>query len=148
MEDIDNLVKGLNELLGNLLSVSNQKNPYGNNKVSFSLINISFNVTSCPLDETILHVTQEKLYKSNEVKDPLVDVIEIKDQIRVIVTLPGIKSENVWFDVRPGGILTIEIMASGQILKKEIQCKAKPEQISIKSSKVNNSVLELVFDKI
>ena len=64
----------------------------------------------------------------------------------MIATLPGIKNEDVWFDVK-NGILTVEIIQYGQILKKQIACDTKPGQILIKSSKVNNSVLEIIFDK-
>lgn len=110
-----------------------------------SLINVSFNVRSHPLDDEISSKAQEK-YLYNERKDPLIDVIETPKQIRVIATLPGIKNEDVWFDVKHG-ILTVEIIQYGQILKKQILCDTKPGQIIIKSSKVNNSVLEIIFDK-
>ena len=64
-----------------------------------------------------------------------------------MVTLPGIKNEDVWFDIKHG-ILTVEIIKYGQVLKKEIQCNTKPGQVLIKSATVNNSVLELIFDKV
>ncbi|MDC8452067.1 MAG: hypothetical protein LV477_04050 [Candidatus Nitrosotalea sp.] len=144
MADIDVLVKDLNDLISHVLSAS-AKNPSTNAVFSPSLINVSFNVRSHPLDDEISSKAQEK-YLYNERKDPLIDVIETPKQIRVIATLPGIKNEDVWFDVKHG-ILTVEIIQYGQILKKQILCDTKPGQIIIKSSKVNNSVLEIIFDK-
>jgi hypothetical protein len=144
MTDIDVLVKDLNDLISHVLSAS-AKNPRTNAIYPSSLINVSFNVQSHPLDEEISSKAQEK-YLYNERKDPLIDVIETPKQIRVIATLPGIKNEDVWFDVKHG-ILTVEIIQYGQILKKQILCDTKPGQILIKSSKVNNSVLEIIFDK-
>ncbi len=144
MTDIDVLVKDLNDLISHVLNAS-AKNPRRNAIYPSSLINISFNVQSHPLDEEISSKAQEK-YLYTERKDPLIDVIETPKQIRVIATLPGIKNEDVWFDVK-NGILTVEIIQYGQILKKQITCDTKPGQILIKSSKVNNSVLEIIFDK-
>lgn len=147
MSDIDIIVNDFSDLIANLLKVSAKRNPYNNGMIPTSLINVSFNVKAHSLEEMLSNNLQEKLCQYHEGKDPLIDVIETTDQIRVIATLPGIKNEDVWFDVR-NGVLTVEIIRYGQILKKEIQCKTKPEQVLIKSSKVNNSVLELVFDKV
>lgn len=144
MTDIDVLVKDLNDLISHVLRAS-AKNPRKNAVFPSSLISISFNVQSHPLDDEISNKAREK-YLYNERKDPLIDVIDTPTQIRVIATLPGIKNEDVWFDVKHG-ILTVEIIQYGQILKKQILCDAKPGQILIKSSKVNNSVLEIIFDK-
>ena len=147
MSDIDIIVNDFSDLIANLLRVSTKRNSHNNGIIPTSLINISFNVQTHSLEEMLSNDLQDKLYLYREGKDPLIDVIETADQIRVIATLPGIKNEDVWFDVR-NGILTVEIIRYGQILKKEIQCKTKPEQVLIKSSRVNNSVLELVFDKV
>jgi len=149
MADIDVIIKDLNDLVENLISIKPKRNPYANNVIpSTSLINVSVNLTMHSLEDSISNEIQEKkLYRNHERHDPLIDVIENKDQIRVIVTLPGIKSEDVWFDIKHG-ILTVEIIKYGQVLKKQISCNTKPGQVSIKSSTVNNSVLELVFDKL
>ena len=149
MTDIDVLIKDLNDLVKNVISIKPRRNSYSNNIFPpTSLINISVNLITHSLEESISDEVQEKkLYRNHERNDPLIDVIENKDQIRVIVTLPGIKNEDVWFDIKHG-ILTVEIIKYGQVLKKEIQCSTNPGQVSIKSSTVNNSVLELVFDKV
>ena len=149
MTDIDVLIKDLNDLVKNVISIKPTRNHSSNNVfLPTSLVNISLNLTTHSLEESISNEVQEKkLYRNHERNDPVVDVIENKDQIRVIVMLPGIKNEDVWFDIKHG-ILTVEIIKYGQVLKKEIQCNAKPGQVSIKSSTVNNSVLELVFDKV
>jgi len=144
--DIDVLIKDLNDLIANVQSVNRKRNPYTNNVSQPSFLNISFNIISHPLDEIVSSKAQEK-FLYNERKDPLIDVIETQDQIRVIATLPGIKNEDVWFDLKHG-VLTVEIIQHGQILKKQIKCDTEPGQILIKSSKVNNSVLEIIFDKV
>ncbi len=146
MGDIDILIKDLNDLIANVQSVNTKQNPYTNNVSKPSFLSISFDIISHPLDEIVSSKAQEK-FLYNERKDPLIDVIETQDQIRVIATLPGIKNEDVWFDLKHG-ILTVEIIQYGQILKKQIKCDTEPGQILIKSSKVNNSVLEIIFDKV
>lgn len=149
MVDIDVTLKDLNDLVENVIKIKPKRNPYGNNVFSpASLINVSVNLAVHSLEESISNEVQEKkLYRNHERNEPLIDVIENKDQIRVIVTLPGIKNEDVWFDIKHG-ILTVEIIKYGQVLKKEIQCNTKPGQVLIKSATVNNSVLELIFDKV
>ena len=149
MADIDVLVKDLNDLVTNVIKMKPKRNPYVNNMFApTSLINVSVNLQAHSLEESISNRVQEKkLYLYHERNDPVIDVIETGEQICMIVTLTGIKNEDVWFDIKHG-ILTVEIIKYGQVLKKEIKCNAQPGQISIKSSTVNNSVLEIIFDKV
>ncbi len=146
--DIEGLLKHINDLVSGVISITPPKNNAGNYMPSTSLINVRINVTATPLDELFSKDADKvKLYPKHERNDPLIDVIETGNEIRVIATLPGIRTEDVWVNVK-NGILTIEVMKYGQILKKEIPCNVSSEQISIKSSTVNNSVLEIVFDKV
>ncbi|GEM_PF-2471199 len=145
--DIDIFLKDINELLLGVLTITSSKNVSGN-PPSTSLINIRMSMTTTPLDESFSsEVPKTKVYPRRERNDPLIDVIDTGSQIRIITTLPGIRSEDVWFDIE-NGILTIEISKYGQVLRKEIPCNISSEQISIKSSTVKNSVLEIIFDKV
>ncbi|HEU5221436.1 MAG TPA: hypothetical protein VFU58_05190, partial [Candidatus Nitrosotalea sp.] len=94
MVDIDVTLKDLNDLVENVIKIKPKRNPYGNNVFSpASLINVSVNLAVHSLEESISNEVQEKkLYRNHERNEPLIDVIENKDQIRVIVTLPGIKN--------------------------------------------------------
>ncbi len=146
--DIDILLKDINELLSGVLSITPPKRVSGNYIPPTSLINVRMTMTATPLDESLsTDVTKTKLYPRHERNDPLIDVIDTGNQIRVIATLPGIRTEDVWFDIK-NGILTIEISKYGQVLRKDIPCNISSEQISIKSSTVKNSVLEVVFNKV
>ena len=75
--------------------------------------------------------------------EPLIDVIEEKDTMRVIALLPGIKKEDIRYRVM-GEALELEIFKDCTY-RNEIPFNARPEQVVIKSATVNNSVLEVVF---
>lgn len=92
------------------------------------------------------NMSQKKLYPWPE-RDPLVDVIECGATVRVIVALPRIMAEDVWFSVRDGSI-TVEISKYGQIFRKEVPCRVRSESLVAIRSSLLNSVLEVVFKKI
>lgn len=146
--DIDTLLKNIDDLVSDVVNIKPLQNIRGNYLYPTSLINVHMTMTTRPLDELpSTDVTKAKLYPRHERNDPLIDVIDTGNQIRVIATLPGIRTEDVWFDIK-NGILTIEISKYGQVLRKDIPCNISSEQISIKSSTVKNSVLEIIFDKV
>lgn len=147
MSDIDIVVKDLSDLISSIIRVAPQKNRSASNSFpSTSLINISVNITTRTLEESFAKVPEEKQYPPQERNEPLIDIIENKDTIRVIATLPGIRKEDVWFHVEKD-VLVVEVTKYGRVYKKEIPCNAKADQISTRSSTLNNSVLEIVFDK-
>lgn len=78
--------------------------------------------------------------------EPVVDVIMAKNAFKIIIVFPGIRQENVHFSVKDD-IVEVKISKNGYIFRKEIPHSAKAEQISIKSSTINNSVLEATFIK-
>jgi len=78
--------------------------------------------------------------------EPVVDMIIAKNAFKIIIIFPGIRQENVHFSVKDD-IVEVEISKNGYVFRKEIPHKAKAEQISIKSSTINNSVLETTFIK-
>ncbi|MGE5599888.1 MAG: hypothetical protein ACM3UQ_00060 [Clostridiales bacterium] len=148
MVDIDVIVNDLDDLVAGILGIRKERTLSGRSmSPAASLINVSVNITAHSFDDSIAGGIREKLYQNNENREPLVDVIETSDKIRIIATLPGIRAEDVWYETS-NGVLTVEITKYGQVIKKEIKCSSKPGQILLKSSTVNNSVLELVFDKV
>ncbi len=92
------------------------------------------------------NISQRKLYPWPE-RDPLIDVIERGRTVRVIVVLPRITAEDVWFTVK-NGVMVVEISKYGQIFRKESPCKSKGCHLVLIRSAVHNSVLEAVFNKV
>ena len=84
--------------------------------------------------------------RPHEPHEPLIDVIEGSGSYRVVVLLPGVEAKDVTVKRLPGS-LKVEVVRGGTTFVKEIPCGARPERISIVSSKENNSVVELVFAK-
>ena len=79
-------------------------------------------------------------------REPLVDVIEDDDRVKIIAMIPGIKKEDIETNIRQG-FIDIKIRKGTDIFSKSIPCNVKPNQIGIKSISYNNSVLEMVFSK-
>ena len=77
----------------------------------------------------------------------LIDVIDERDGLRVIVLLPGIRSKDVKVGVRDR-LLRIEITKGGTTYSREIPCKLAPSDIKIKSVVEKNSVVEILFSKV
>jgi HSP20 family molecular chaperone IbpA len=77
-------------------------------------------------------------------KEPLIDVIEDGEVIRVIVLLPGVRREDVRVTTAAGR-LRVEVSSGDTVFTKEIQCKSAPSRIRVAASSERNSVVELVF---
>ena len=90
-------------------------------------------------------MSERKIYPWPE-RDPLIDVIETKDTVRVIVATPGIKNEDLWLNVKEG-LLIVEITKCGQVYRKVTPCGLKDGVPIAKNTTIHNSVLELVFEK-
>ena len=88
-----------------------------------------------------------RVYPKQAAQGPLIDVIDEKDGLRVIVLLPGIRSKDVKVGVRDR-LLRIEITKGGNTYSREIPCKLAPSDIKVKSVVENNSVVEILFSKI
>ena len=77
--------------------------------------------------------------------EPLIDAIEDDDSIRVIALFPGIRKEDIHYTVSEN---SLEIVIFGKrVYRKTICCTLRPEEVSVRSSTLNNSVLEIVFSK-
>ncbi len=88
-----------------------------------------------------------KVYPQPAVQAPLIDVIDEREGLRVIVLLPGIRSKDVKVGVRDR-LLKIEITKGGMVYSREIPCKLAPSDIKVKSVVEKNSVVEIIFSKV
>jgi hypothetical protein len=77
-------------------------------------------------------------------QEPLIDVIQTKDGLKVLVLLPGVSKEDVRVS-RRGNSLLFEITSRGRSYRKEVPCGLRPSGVSIKSVVENNSVVEITF---
>jgi len=78
--------------------------------------------------------------------EPLIDIIETSDIVRVIVTMSRIKKEDVWYEIKKDS-LEMAINKNGRVYKKEVPFAFTPEKTLVKSMAPNNSVLEIIFTK-
>lgn len=79
-------------------------------------------------------------------KEPTIEVIEGKHDIRIIAIIPGIKPEDIKTSIHDG-FIEIKITRENQLFHRKISCNIKPDQFCTKSLNYNNSVLEIIFSK-
>ncbi|AHC51262.1 heat shock protein Hsp20 [Sulfolobus acidocaldarius SUSAZ] len=84
----------------------------------------------------------------SEEREPLIDVIERGEEVRVIAELPGVDKNNIKIKIIEGGKKLI-IQASGEDRKyyKEIDLPTEVDDKSAKAS-YNNGVLQVVLKKL
>jgi len=143
VSDIKDVINKLDELI---LSLSNHDKTTKSSYRDYGIFGLNYSISIGIPDE--LQNTQKvkpQNYKSEDAV-PLIDVIETKDEIRVIVILPNIRKDDVWADLK-NNMLEVVVNKNGQVHRKEIPCDAKTENFFIKSTNLNNSVLEIVFAK-
>jgi len=115
-------------------------------RVTHGQITGSFSLKVGLLDSTT-NEEASRLYPEPAPRAPLIDVIDEKDGLRVIVLLPGIRSKDVKVGVRDR-LLRIEITKGGTTYSREIPCKLAPSDIKVKSVVEKNSVVEILFSKV
>mgnify|MGYP003624023046 CR=1 FL=1 len=145
MRDMDSMLKDIDDLVNDILHVGKKQNPL-NGMAGTSLVNISFNVNVVDLDYlTTYNTKQQKQYQQVE-KDIFFDVIDNDKQIKMVSIIPGIRKEEVYFDIKEG-LIELEIRKGEKLYFKQIYCKANPKNTSLDSITYNNSVLGIVFNK-
>ncbi len=80
-----------------------------------------------------------------EVREPLVDVFDEKDAIRVIAELPGVEANDIKVELE-GDILTIATVGQDRKYNKEILLPAKGKRDSLQTS-YRNGILEVTVAK-
>lgn len=91
----------------------------------------------------MIRIPVRRLYPWAE-KDPLIDVIENKGVVRVIVVLPSIRREDLWLDVKDG-ILVVEVTKYGKVYRKETPCNIIKNHVFVRSVIIHNAVLEAIL---
>ncbi len=146
MADFPNLFDELERvLLGILGTVQDAgETAVKKRRVTHGPITGSFSLKVGLLDST---TDREAPRVNPAVQAPLIDVIDGRDGLRVIVLLPGIRSKDVKVGVRDR-LLRIEIKKGGTTYSREIPCKLAPSDIKVKSVVEKNSVVEILFSKV
>lgn len=83
--------------------------------------------------------------KITEETEPLADVIDEKDKVRIIVEMPGVEKERI--KLKASGRELIIQASNGRKYFKKV---ALPDEIDVKSAKANyrNGILEIEFKKL
>ena len=77
-------------------------------------------------------------------RNPVIDVFEEGNEVKVLVHLPGIKKEDIVLLAGPKS-LRIEITKGDAKFRREIPCGANLTRARIRSSVENNSVVEIIL---
>ncbi len=147
MINIDPTLKALNNILSGIVSidvgrqVSNQHSSFG------GLLDTRINISILGIDDLFENSQRRKIFPQINQSESPIDIIEDKENLRVIAHFPGLKKEDIDFEVEDGSI-QLKMNDNGIIRHETIPCDIKPNRVSITSTTYNNSVLEIVFKKI
>lgn len=84
--------------------------------------------------------------KISDEREPLVDVIEEKDKVKIIAELPGVSRDDINLKSKDGR-LEIKVDAAGRKYHKVIELPCEVKSLSAKAS-YKNGVLEVTLDRI
>lgn len=98
--------------------------------VGGGILGVKLSINTSPL----VHDPQEghnlPRYQIQREDEPLVDVIEDKNILKVMALLPGVKKEDVSYDV-VDGMIKLKITKGGKVFYKEIPCDVNPSKVSL-----------------
>ena len=98
--------------------------------VGGGIVGVKLSINTSPL----VHDPQEghnlPKYQIQREDEPLVDVIEDKNILKVMALLPGVKKEDVSYDV-VDGMIKLKITKGGKVFYKEIPCDVNPSKVSL-----------------
>lgn len=103
-------------------------------------VRITTNVTISGLPEAL----RARQPRPSVVHEPLVEAVEEKGGVRVTVSLPGVKREDVTAEFE-GGALDITIKNKGRVHTRRIPLPRAPAELMVRSVVENNSVVEMRF---
>ena len=81
----------------------------------------------------------------SEEREPIVDVFDEKEAVRIIVEMPGVTQESIRTEIK-GDVLTLEAKGSDRKYYKEIILPKKADSSTLKT-KYKNGVLEIWLSK-
>ena len=98
--------------------------------VGGGIVGVKLSINTSPL----VHDPQEghnlPRYQIQREDEPLVDVIEDTNTLKVMALLPGVKKEDVSYDV-VDGMIKLKITKGGKVFYKEIPCDVNPSKVSL-----------------
>jgi Molecular chaperone (small heat shock protein) len=83
----------------------------------------------------------------SEEREPLVDVVDKGDEIRVVAEVPGVDKDSIKVKVVNGEKLIVQATGEDRKYYKEVELPAKVDENSAKAS-YKNGVLEVVLKKV
>lgn len=146
LADIDELLNGLQRMLSDLVRVADEggvvkirrRESIGNGLSISTNISVRVGLLEGEKD------TRQHL--SFSPAEPIVDVFDRGDELRVVALLPGIRREDV--NTRfENGTISVEIRRRGQVHYASLPCNLRPDEVTVESISTNNSVLEIVFKR-
>jgi len=150
-QDIGNLLNKLNNLVANTsISLGGMTDDsLRDSRYVLSVLGISLNFSTKTsfLEDSLrnnIKVSPPSPFIENS--EPLIDVLESPDSLKIVALLPGVRKEDISFDLKEG-FFELEIKKGGQFFSKKIPCEVRPAEIITKSVNYNNSILEIIFKK-
>ena len=115
---------------------------------AFGILSVKLSTKTRFLEDSIgndlkVNPTSPYIESSNE---PLIDVLDGPDNLKIVALLPGVKKEDISFNLKEG-FIELVIKKGSKIYRKEIPCEVRPTKIITESVNYNNSILEIVFKK-
>jgi HSP20 family molecular chaperone IbpA len=145
IRDIDDLLNSLQISLEEILEAIEKGETVSANKVDDTgPFRVTTNVRIRSLDDFV----REQIRSGTPAltREPLVDYFETKDGVRVVVTLPGVRREDVAVSFGHEA-LHLRISSGGMVHQRDIPCGVRPADLTVRSVVENNSVIEVRFSK-
>src|SRR5437867_2127495 len=150
-QDIGILLSKLNKLVANISANRTGigvKGPWASS-YGTNILGVSINVSTkvCNFDDSLrnnLKPSPPSPFIENS--EPVIDVLESPENLKIVALLPGVRKEDVTFDLKDG-MVELVIKKGYQIYRKIIPCQVRPTEIIAKSVNYNNSILEIIFKK-
>ncbi|HHT9126370.1 MAG TPA: Hsp20/alpha crystallin family protein [Candidatus Brocadiia bacterium] len=94
-----------------------------------------------------IHKVTEKGPVVEEVREPIIDVFEEPDYVRVVAELPGVEEKDIKYELKKDNALAITSLNADRKYSKEVSlpCSIDPEKVE---SKYKNGILELKLMKL
>jgi HSP20 family molecular chaperone IbpA len=145
--NIDSTIKALNDILSGAARIDVKSQTPDQHASLGGLLDTRINISILGFEDLFENPHRRKIYPQLGRSEQLIDVIDDKDSLRVIAHFPGLKKQDIDFEVEDGAI-QLKIREGGHTRYSTIPCDVKPNQVSVTSTTYNNSVLEIVFKKI
>lgn len=145
IRDIDDLLNSLQISLAEILEAIEKGETISVNKVDDTgPFKVTTNVRIRSLDDFVREQIGSRTPALTH--EPLVDYFETDDGVRLLVTLPGVRKEDV--EVSFGhDALHLRITSGGRVHERDIPCSVRPAELAVRSVVENNSVIEVRFAK-